>query len=80
MLKVLLLDNAQYSYKLKKEGYTVELKGFAQALLASGDADAVVSTISNLAVFENAGLGNIIIDSSNDSSLSSGFLFAGRSQ
>lgn len=52
----------------------------AQALLASGDADAVVSTISNLAVFENAGLGNIIIDLSNDSSLSSGFLFAGRSQ
>lgn len=52
----------------------------AQTLLASGDADAVVSTISNLAVFENAGLGNIIIDSSNDSSLSSAFLFAGRSQ
>ena len=33
-----LLDNAQYFYKLgylqdglKKEGYTVELKGFAQA-------------------------------------------------
>lgn len=82
-----LLDNAQYSYKLgylqdklKKEGYTVELKGFAQALLALGDADAVVSTVSNLAVFENDGLGNIIIDSSNGSSLSSGFLFAGRSQ
>lgn len=52
----------------------------AQTLLASGDADAVVSTVSSLAVFENAGLGNIIIDSSNDSSLSSGFLFAGRSQ
>lgn len=52
----------------------------AQALLALGDADAVVSTVSNLAVFENAGLGNIIIDSSNDSSLSSGFLFADRSQ
>lgn len=47
----------------------------AQTLLASGDADAVVSTLSNLAVFKNAGLGNIIIDSSNDSSLSSGFLF-----
>lgn len=43
----------------------------AQTLLASGDADAVVTTISNFAVFENAGLGNIIIDSSNDSSLSS---------
>ena len=52
----------------------------AQTLLASGDADAVVSTVSSLAVFKNAGLGNIIIDSSNDSSLSSGFLFAGRSQ
>lgn len=52
----------------------------AQTLLASGDADAVVSTVSSLAVFENAGLGKVIIDSSNDSSLSSGFLFAGRNQ
>lgn len=52
----------------------------AQTVLASGEADGLISALSNIKMYEAMGLGKVIVDSTDTPDATSGFVLAGRTK
>lgn len=52
----------------------------AQTVLASGEADGLISALSSIKMYETMGLGRVIVDSTDTPDATSGFVLAGRTK
>ena len=59
---------------------TVNALTDAQTILASGDADGLISGLGNTKMYELMGVGKVVVDSTTNLKYSSGFVLAGRTE